>query len=251
MRKSAIQVDNITLRFPRTKSGWRLIKHSLMGRLGPMSRDDRYFTALKDISFEIEEGEVIGIIGRNGAGKSCLLRVIAGIYRPDSGTSKASGKISLLAGLGLGFNPNLTGRENVYLYGSILGHSNRTMDELMDSIIEFSELHAFIDEPLRTYSSGMKARLGLSVASAVKPEILLIDEVLGVGDVEFKERSKERIQEMVRDAGAVVLVSHSFNLLKQICNRMIMLEKGRIKAIGEPEYVIDVYYGRTEVRSDQ
>ena len=138
-------------------------------------------------------------------------------------------------------NQNLTGRENIHLYGSILGHSKQTMDSLTDEIIKFSELHDFIDEPLRTYSSGMKARLGIAVATAVKPDILLIDEVLGVGDPGFKKKSQEKIRKMMDDSNTVVIVSHSFGLLKEICDRMIMMEKGRIRIIGSPEEVISKY----------
>ena len=188
----------------------------------------------------------MGIIGRNGCGKSTLLRTISGIYRPSEGIVKSRGQLFLLAGIRIGFTGNLTGRENAYLYGSILGHSKQKMDELMPSIIEFSELHEYIDMPLRTYSSGMTARLGFSVATAVQPEILLIDEVLAVGDQEFKERSKERILDMVDNAGTVVIVSHSFGLLKNICDRLILLENGLIKASGDPTHVIEVYHGRAE-----
>ena len=201
---------------------------------------------MKGISLDIKQGEVVGIIGRNGCGKSTLLRAISGIYRPSNGLVRSSGQIFLLAGIRIGFTGNLTGRENAYLYGSILGHSKQKMDQLMPSIIEFSELEEFIDMPLRTYSSGMTARLGFSVATAVQPEILLIDEVLAVGDQEFKERSKERILEMVGNAGTVVIVSHSFGLMKNICDRLILLEDGVVKASGDPAYVIDVYHGKAE-----
>jgi ABC-type polysaccharide/polyol phosphate transport system ATPase subunit len=139
-------------------------------------------------------------------------------------------------------NKELTGRENIHLYGSILGHSRETMDGMMDEVIQFSELQEFIDEPLRTYSSGMKARLGISVATAVKPDILLIDEVLGVGDPGFKKRSQERIRKMMDDSNTVILVSHSFGLLKEICDRMLMMEKGNIKIMGTPDEVISKYY---------
>ena len=200
------------------------------------------FRALNNIDLKINKGEVIGIIGRNGSSKSTLLRVMAGIYIPNEGSVGIGGNISLLSGVGLGMNINLTGRENIHLYGSILGHSRETMESLTDEIIEFSELQEFIDEPLRTYSSGMKARLGISVATAVKPDILLIDEVLGVGDPGFKKRSKERIRKMMDDSNTVIMVSHSFSLLKEICDRMIMMEKGNIKIIGTPEEVIAKYH---------
>jgi len=167
---------------------------------------------------------------------------MAGIYQPTEGKVVMDGDISLLSGVGLGMNKNLSGRENIHLYGSILGQSRTTMDSLTEEIIQFSELHEFIDEPLRTYSSGMKARLGISVATAVKPDILLIDEVLGVGDPGFKKRSQERIRKMMDDSNTVVIVSHSFGLLKEICDRMIMMEKGSIKIIGTPDDVIAKYH---------
>ena len=246
MRDTTIKVENVSIKFPKTRVTLGTIEKSLTSllRLGGANKD--YFTALENVSFEINKGEIIGIIGKNGAGKSTLLRVISGIYRPDEGIAKSKGKISLLAGLGVGFNVNLTGRENVYLYGSLLGHSKKMMKEVIESIIDFSGLHEFIDEPLRTYSSGMRTRLGFSVASIINPDILLIDDIFGVGDLEFRKRSTERIQDMVKDAGTVVIVSHSFDMLKQICTRLIMIENGRLIAMGEPNYVTNVYQGKAE-----
>jgi ABC-type polysaccharide/polyol phosphate transport system ATPase subunit len=197
---------------------------------------------LAEVSLTVHKGEIIGIIGRNGSGKSTLLRTMAGIYKPDNGWIGIDGQISLLAGVGVGMNKDLTGRENIHLYGSMLGNEREVMDSMMNEIIAFSELEQFIDEPLRTYSSGMKARLGISVATAVKPDILLIDEVLGVGDPGFKKRSQQRIREMMNDSNTVVLVSHSFSLLKEICTRMIMMEEGKMKCIGTPEEVIAAYH---------
>ena len=234
MSDVTIQVENVSIKFPKTRVTLGTIEKSLMSLIKLGNQDEDYFTALENVSFEIKKGEIIGIIGKNGAGKSTLLRVISGIYRPDKGVAKSTGKISLLAGLGVGFNVNLTGRENVYLYGSLLGHSKKMMNEVIDSIIEFSGLSDFIDEPLRTYSSGMRTRLGFSVASIINPDILLIDDIFGVGDLEFRKRSTQRIQEMVSDAGSVVIVSHSFDMLKQICTRLLMIEKGNLVAIGDP-----------------
>ena len=205
-------------------------------------KKDRKFTALKDVSVEIKQGEVVGIIGRNGSGKSTLLRVISGIYPPDAGEVYAAGDISLLAGLGTGFSGHQTGRENALLYGSILGHNEDEMREKLDEIIDFSELGAFIDEPLRTYSAGMKARLGLAVASAIRPNILLIDEVLGVGDPNFKEKSKQKILSMVKGASTVVIVSHSFGLMTDICDRVILLHHGKVMHDGPPQESIKKYY---------
>jgi ABC-type polysaccharide/polyol phosphate transport system ATPase subunit len=246
MSETTIQVENVSIKFPKTRVTLGTIEKSLKSLLKLGGENQDYFTALKNVTFEIKEGEIIGIIGKNGAGKSTLLRVISGIYRPDKGIAKSKGKISLLAGLGVGFNVNLTGRENVYLYGSLLGHSKKMMNNIIESIIDFSGLHDFIDEPLRTYSSGMRTRLGFSVASIINPDILLIDDIFGVGDLEFRKRSTERIQEMVKDAGTVVIVSHSFDMLKQICTRLLMIENGTLIAMGEPNYVIDVYQGKAE-----
>jgi ABC-type polysaccharide/polyol phosphate transport system ATPase subunit len=202
------------------------------------------FVALKDVNIKVKKGEILGIIGKNGSGKSTLLRVMSGIYQPDEGKAMASGPVNLLSNVRIGFNGNLSGRENAYLYGSILGHSRQTMDALMQSIIEFAELESFIDQPLRTYSSGMQARLGLSVASAVQPEILLIDEVLAVGDEGFKDRSRERIKAMVQDAATVVIVSHNLNYQKQVCDRMLLMENGKVVSEGKPEEIIQLYRDR-------
>jgi len=243
---SVIEVDGVSVTFPLSRPGLHSIKRKITNVLFSNQAKPLERKVLSDISISIKQGEVVGIIGRNGCGKSTLLRTISGIYRPSNGIVKSRGQLFLLAGIRIGFTGNLTGRENAYLYGSILGHSKERMDKLLPSIIEFSELEEYIDMPLRTYSSGMTARLGFSVATAVQPEVLLIDEVLAVGDQEFKERSKERILEMVDNAGTVVIVSHSFGLLKNICDRLILLENGIVKAMGRPDYVIDVYHGKAE-----
>ena len=236
---NAIEVENVTLHFPRSKgmiqSILNLFKSKDKGGKGS-------FTALDDINLSIRQGEVIGVIGRNGSGKSTLLRVIAGIYQPDQGNVRTLPRISLLAGVSVGLDGNLTGRENVHLYGSIIGNSEDQMDSKMNEILDFSELEDFIEQPLRTYSSGMKARLGIAIASAIEPEILLIDEVLGVGDPQFREKSKARILSLVENSGTVVLVSHSFGLMTEICDRLILVNNGKIAMIGDPEEVIKEYY---------
>ena len=241
MRKVTVEVEDVTISFPKARPFFGTIENSLSSLLRFKATEPEVFTALEGISLKLREGEIVGLIGKNGSGKSTLLRAISGIYRPDYGKIRSRDRISLLAGLGIGFNVHLTGRENVYLYGSILGNSKKTMKSMMDEIINFSELHDFIDNPLRTYSSGMKARLSFSVASAVKSNILLIDEVLGVGDYEFRERSQARIKEMVADAATVFIVSHNFGFLEQTCNRIIMIDQGKIRAIGEPKEVIEIY----------
>jgi ABC-type polysaccharide/polyol phosphate transport system ATPase subunit len=241
MTRTMIEVRGIGIEFPRRRVTLGTVESSIKTMIGLNRKKTASFTALSDVSFDIAEGEVVGIIGRNGAGKSTLLRVMAGIYRPDRGTVRSAGRVSLLAGLGVGFNVNLSGRDNVYLYGSILGHSRTVMDKLMEKVIAFAELEEFIEEPLRTYSTGMRARLGFSVASAVRPEILLIDEVLAVGDARFKERSTARIKQMVTEAGSVVVASHSFSTLRQVCTRLLLFERGKLIIQGKPQEVIAHY----------
>lgn len=235
MSDTVILIDDVTLNFPK--------RRSLMGFiLGLFKNNKSIHRALKGVSLEIKKGEIIGIIGTNGCGKSTLLRVISGIYPPNSGTCKVRGKISLLAGLGTGFSPHQTGRENAILYGSILGYSEEKVIGKLPEIVEFSELGDFIDEPIRTYSAGMKARLGLAVASAIQPDLLLIDEVLGVGDPAFRKKSTDRIMEMVQEAGTVVIVSHSFGMLSEVCDRLVLIDKGLVISEGPPEEVIKAYY---------
>jgi len=238
MTENAVEIENVTLHFPKQRNALKMLMN-LFRR-----KKDR-FTALRNVSLTVKKGEVLGIIGKNGSGKSTLLRIISGIYPTDEGSCKAAGSISLLAGLGTGFSGHQTGRENAILYGSILGHSEQVMIEKLPEIIEFSELESFIDEPVRTYSSGMKARLGLAVASAIHPDILLIDEVLGVGDPQFKEKSKKRILDLVASTGTVVLVSHSFGLMKEICDRLVFIHKGKIVGVGDPDAMIKLYYKTT------
>ncbi len=238
MTENAVEIKNVVLHFPKQRN-------ALIMLVNFFRRKKVRFTALRNVSFEVKKGEVLGIIGKNGSGKSTLLRIISGIYPADEGSCKAAGSISLLAGLGTGFSGHQTGRENAILYGSILGHNEQMMIEKLPEIIEFSELENFIDEPVRTYSSGMKARLGLAVASAIHPDILLIDEVLGVGDPQFKEKSKKRILNLVESTGTVVLVSHSFGLMKDICDRLVFIHKGEIIGVGEPDEIIKLYYETT------
>tara|TARA_B100001750_G_scaffold116413_1_gene92245 strand:+ start:1097 stop:1834 length:738 start_codon:yes stop_codon:yes gene_type:complete len=241
MSDTSIRLEDVHLNFPRTKAFLGSVEQSIGTFLNLRKSIDDSIPALNGVSLDVKEGEVMGVIGRNGSGKSTMLRAISGIYRPDKGRVLCKGKISLLARLGVGFNVNLTGRENIYLSSSILGLSKIEVDALIETIIDFSGINDFIDQPLRTYSSGMRARLGFAVVSAIKPETLLIDEVLSVGDQEFREVSALRIKEMVKQARTVLIVSHNFNTLREICNRMVLLDKGKIKAIGEPEEVIEAY----------
>lgn len=240
MSQKTIELKGVKLNFPRGRPSLL----SLFKRLIGIKKSREQFTALNGIDMDINRGEVVGIIGKNGSGKSTLLRVISGVYQPDEGLVRSAGRVTLLASLNIGFHGNLTGTENAYVFGSILGHSRKQMTELMPEIIDFAEIEEFMEEPLRTYSAGMRARIGLAVASAVGPELLLIDEVLGAGDAAFRKKSAKRIREMVNDAGSVVIVSHNLNFLQDMCSRIILVEKGEIVSQGSPEVVIAEYKGR-------
>ena len=204
-------------------------------------RNIQEFHALSDVSFSVEKGEVIGIIGRNGAGKSTLLKVISGIFKPTVGKVVLHGNIAPMLELGSGFDPELTGEENIFLNGAILGFSEKYLKARKDEIIEFSELGDFIKMPIKTYSSGMIMRLAFSIATMVDPEILIVDEILSVGDEFFQKKSFERMQQMMSGGTTVLFVSHSIQQIKQVCNRVIWLENGRVKAIGEVESLCDLY----------
>ena len=204
-------------------------------------KEDFQPSGVRNISLEVNQGEVLGIIGRNGSGKSTLLKMMAGVFPPDSGTISTRGSVSLLAGVGVGFHKELTGRENAYLYGALMGRETEQIDELIEEIQSFAELDHHFDRPIRTYSSGMKSRLGISVATAFKPDLLLIDEVLGVGDASFRKKSEERVKEMIAESGTVVIVSHSLGMLKSICNRIIVLDGGSVLHEGDVELGLDLY----------
>ncbi|MBT7377435.1 MAG: ABC transporter ATP-binding protein [Candidatus Marinimicrobia bacterium] len=227
--------------------GFKTAMRSIGGVVGKkIFGPHRTYSALKDISFTLREGEMLGVIGKNGSGKSTLMQCMAGIFRPTSGVVRSKINPFLLAGVGTGYSASLTGKENLMLYGSMLGLTEERVNELMPEMVEFSELESFIDEPMKTYSSGMKARLGITGLASFKPDVLLIDEVLGVGDPTFKEKSQKLIMDMIENASTVMMASQSFNLLKKMCDRIIMLEKGEIVALGDPSDVIDVFHGRKD-----
>ncbi len=198
-------------------------------------------SGIRNISLEVKQGEVLGIIGRNGSGKSTLLKVMAGVFPPDNGKIATCGSVSLLAGVGVGFHKELTGRENAYLYGALMGRTTQQIDELIDEIQSFAELEHHFDRPIRTYSSGMKSRLGISVATAFKPDLLLIDEVLGVGDASFRKKSETRVKEMIAESGTVVLVSHSLGMIEKICSNVAVFDSGEIKFYGDVKEGISFY----------
>ena len=199
------------------------------------------FMALDAVDFDVYKGETVGVIGPNGAGKSTLLKVVSRVLRPTYGRVKTRGRISPLLELGAGFDPELTGRENIYLNSMILGFSRKQIDGLFDKIVSFSGLEEFIDAPLRTYSTGMMARLGFAVATEVQPEILIIDEILSVGDADFQMRSSERIRSFQKSGATILIVSHSPSDILELCSRVIWLDHGRVRAEGQPEEVVDRY----------
>ena len=209
-------------------------------------KEDVQPSGVRSISLEVHQGEVLGIIGRNGSGKSTLLKIMAGVFPPDSGSIAAKGSVSLLAGVGVGFHKELTGRENAYLYGALMGRTTNQIDDLIDEIQSFAELNHHFDRPIRTYSSGMKSRLGISVATAFRPDLLLIDEVLGVGDVSFRKKSEDRVKNLISDSGTVVIVSHSMGLLQSICDKIAVIEDGNLIKIGDPEESLKFYSNRME-----
>lgn len=201
----------------------------------------RDFWALQDVNLSVNRGETLGLIGHNGAGKSTMLKLIARVFRPTAGRVVVAGKVAPLLEFGAGFHPELTGRENIYLNGALMGFSRQEMEEKFKGIVDFAELWDFIDVPLRTYSSGMGARLGFAVATDVEPDILLIDEVLSVGDESFQRKSSARMQEF-RDQGATtMLVSHNMDIVKKMCDRTAWLDHGQIKAVGKTSDVVQAY----------
>lgn len=202
------------------------------------------FWALHDVDLTIYRGEVFGIIGNNGAGKSTLLKVISRVLRPTEGRVVVYGKIAPLLELGAGFHPELTGRENIYLNGSLLGYSRSEMDQCYQNILDFSELHEFIEAPIRTYSSGMYARLGFAVATAHQPNILIVDEILGVGDESFQQKCAERISQFRENGATILMVSHSMDSIQKLCQRAAWISHGRIVQIGTPDQVITAYRGK-------
>ena len=202
------------------------------------------FWALKDITFDIPKGDSFALIGSNGSGKSTLLKIISGILTPTTGSVKVNGPIAPLIELGAGFDMELTGRENIFLNGAVLGHSKKLMLEKYDEIMDFSELKEFEDVPVKNYSSGMLARLGFSIATIVKPDILIVDEILAVGDQAFQAKCHKRMEDMMSGGTTVILVSHSEYDVKRVCKHSAWIEKSKLNAIGETEKVFDVYNNR-------
>lgn len=219
------------------------LKEWIVNRLsGKKAEKGKTFWALDGINLQVAQGEVIGLIGRNGSGKSTLLKVISGILPPTRGTVKTQGRIVPMLELGSGFDVELTGRENIFLNGAILGYTEEFLKSKYDEILEFSELGDFINAPLKTYSSGMMMRLAFSVATVVEPEILIVDEILAVGDEAFQKKSYARMMELMGGGTTVLYVSHSLNQIRQLCNRVIWLDHGKSKMLGNVQEVCDAYH---------
>lgn len=238
--EEVIKLDNVGMRFNLSKEKVDSVKEYFI-KFVKRELVFNEFWALKDVSFTVEKGDRVGILGLNGAGKSTLMKVIAGVFRPTEGTVTKHGVLAPMIELGAGFDKQYTGAENIFLYGAVLGHSRAFMQEKFDEIVEFSELQKFIDVPLKNYSSGMKARLGFSIATVVKPDILILDEVLSVGDAKFRKKSEKKIIDMMDTGVTVLFVSHNLDQVKRICNKAMILEHGRLLNYGSIDEIAPIY----------
>ncbi len=238
--ETMIEVRDVSMRFRMANDRISSIKEYAIARLrGKLKYNE--FEALKHVSFDVKRGEVMGLIGHNGAGKSTLLKVISGILKPTEGSVIVRGNVAPMLELGSGFDFDMTGRENIFLNGAILGYSEEFLKSKYEEIVAFSEIGPFIDMPLRNYSSGMVARLAFSVATVVVPEVLIVDEVLAVGDAEFQEKSRKRMMELMSGGTTVLFVSHSMEQIRQMCNRVVWLERGRVTMFGNVQTLCEEY----------
>ena len=240
MSRTMIEVNDVTMRFrmnsDRIMSLKEFVTTALRGKL-----EYQEFMALDHVSFQVQRGETLGLIGRNGAGKSTMLKIISGILKPTTGSVVCRGNVVPMLELGSGFDVDLTGRENIFLNGAILGYSEAFLLEKYDEIVDFSELGGFIETPIRNYSSGMLARLAFSIATVVKPEILIVDEILSVGDAAFQEKSRKRMMELMGGGTTVLFVSHNIEQIREMCRRVVWLEQGKVKMQGESNEVCSTY----------
>jgi ABC-2 type transport system ATP-binding protein len=242
----AINAERLGVKYSLHLTRKQTLKASFVKRI--RRTRDKAFWALRDVSFTVSHGDSLGIIGPNGAGKSTLLQVLAGIITPSEGEVAVNGHISSLLTLGVGFDQDLSGTDNIRLAGAFMGVDHRLVEERLPAIVAYADLGEFIDAPIKTYSSGMRARLGFAIATSVEPDILILDEVLSTGDAAFREKSKQRVGELVRDAKAIVLVTHDMNWVQEYCNRAMLLEKGRIVAEGTPDEVVAMHRERSAER---
>lgn len=239
--EKAVVVNDVSMRFNLATERVDNFKEYLVRKLKFKNPTVDEFWALRDVSFSINKGEPFALIGSNGSGKSTMLKIISGILTPTKGTVKVNGNIAPLIELGAGFDYELTGRENIFLNGALLGHSKRTMLEKYEEIVDFSELINFIDSPVKNYSSGMLARLGFSIATIVKPEILIVDEILAVGDHAFQNKCHRRMEEMMSGGTTVVLVSHSADDIRRICQKAAWIDKSYLRFVGDVNEALDLY----------
>ncbi|MET3814697.1 ABC transporter ATP-binding protein [Pantoea sp. UYEF8] len=244
-----IEFNNVCVDFPIYNANGRSLKKRLMqvatgGQLGADDQGRVVVRAIDNLSFTLKDGDRVGLLGHNGAGKSTLLRLLSGAYEPSSGTAISQGEVGSLIDISLGIDVESTGRENIFLRGGLLGRTRAQISEKLDEIIEFSELGDFVDMPVRTYSSGMHLRLAFAVSTIVRPEILLMDEWLSVGDEAFKKKAEARLSEMVQATNILVIASHSKSMLMKSCNRAIWLEHGKIKMDGDVEEICSHYFGK-------
>ena len=239
-----IELENVTMKFNLGIEKNFSIKQAFVDFFNPKHKKKKkeYFCALDNISFSVKKGEVVGLIGSNGAGKSTLLKVVSGVMKPTKGKVKVQGVISPMIELGAGFDMELTARENIYLNGAILGYSKKFIDDKFDNIVEFSELKDFLDVPIKNFSSGMTAKLAFSIATVVDPEILIVDEILSVGDIKFQEKSKKKMLEMIKGGTTVLYVSHSLQSIKDLCDKVIWIEHGKMVKMGEAKKICEEYY---------
>lgn len=238
--ENMIEVKNVSIRFRMANDRISSIKEYAVAKLRSKLQYNE-FEALKDVSFDVKRGEVVGLIGHNGAGKSTILKVVSGILKPSEGSVRVAGNVAPMLELGSGFDFDMTGRENIFLNGAILGYSEEFLKSKYDEIVAFSEIGQFIDVPLRNYSSGMVARLAFSIATVVVPQVLIVDEVLSVGDAVFQEKSLARMMELMGGGTTVLFVSHNLDQIRKMCNRVVWLEHGKVYAFGETQEVCDQY----------
>lgn len=240
-----IKVNDVSMRFNLGIEKNFSLKQFFVDTLSPKKRKDKkekkQFWALSDVSFEVAKGEVVGFVGTNGAGKSTLLKIIAGVMKPTKGNVEIGGNICPMIELGAGFDMDLTARENIFLNGAVLGYSKEFIEQKFNEIVEFSELQDFLDVPVRNFSSGMVARLAFSIATVVEPEILIVDEILSVGDIAFQNKSQQKMRSMIGGGTTVLFVSHSLAQIKDLCDRVVWLEHGKIQAIGPADEICDKY----------
>ena len=242
MSQAMIHVNDVTMRFHMNNDKILSLKEFVTRKLrGQIEYTD--FTALDHVSFHVYKGETLGLIGHNGAGKSTMLKVISGILKPTEGSVETLGNVVPMLELGAGFDFDLTGSENIFLNGAILGYSEEYLNSKYDEILAFSELGKFIEVPIRNYSSGMLARLAFSIASIVVPEILIVDEILSVGDADFQKKSRERMMELMGGGTTVLFVSHDIEQIKSMCKRVVWLEHGKVRMVGDSKGVCDAYIG--------